>query len=182
MDWLLLRSRTEPPAREDAMLPGLVRFAGAFLRERPERDSGSSKDSSSWSWDCLEFCGVSVSVAGSCSTSFPLPFTRDLRCVFDFGGVCFGRRRGGTSSRGNTSGRGLAGVPGGPVKLDRFQRLLADTGVARALCGESALIGVETDCLAWTTRGCICGAPDLPVPGVCTLALDSCLLPTGVDT
>ena len=133
-------------------------------------------------WDCLEFCGVSVSVAGSCSTSFPLPFTRDLRCVFDFGGVCFGRRRGGTSSRGNTSGRGLAGVPGGPVKLDRFQRLLADTGVARALCGERALIGVETDCLAWTTRGCICGAPDLPVPGVCTLALDSCLLPTGVDT
>jgi hypothetical protein len=47
IDRLRLRSRTEPPAREDAMLPGLVRFAGAFRRERPDRVSGSNKDSSS---------------------------------------------------------------------------------------------------------------------------------------
>lgn len=130
------------------MLPGLVRFVGAFLRERPDRVSGSSKDSSSWSWDCLEFCGVSTSITDSCSASFPLPFARGLRCIFAFGGVCLCRIRGGTSSRGNTSGRGLSGVPDAPVKLDRFQRLLADTGVARALCGERGLIGVEKECLA----------------------------------
>jgi hypothetical protein len=163
------------------MLPGLVRFAGAFLRERPDRVSGSSKESSSWSWVCFEFCGVSTSMTESCSASFPLPFARDLRWAFAFGGVCFGRIKGGTSSRGNTSGRGLAGVPGAPVKLDRFQRLLADTGVARALCGERVFVGVEKDCLAWMTRGCICGAPGLPVPGVCMLALDDCRLLAGVD-
>ena len=147
MDRLRLRSRTEPPAREEAMLPGLVRFAGAFLRERPDRVSGSSKESSSWSW-CWEFCGVSTSIVDSCSASLPLPFVRDLRCVLAFGGVCFDRISGGTSSRGSTSGRGLAALPGVPVKLDRFQRLLAETGVARALCGERAFIGVEKDCLA----------------------------------
>jgi hypothetical protein len=47
IEWLRLRSRPEPPAREDAMLPGLVRFAGAFRRDRPDRVSGSNRYSSS---------------------------------------------------------------------------------------------------------------------------------------
>lgn len=47
MDLLLLRSRTEPPARDDARLPGLPRLLGPFRRERPDRGSGSGKDSSS---------------------------------------------------------------------------------------------------------------------------------------
>lgn len=63
------------------------------------------------------------------------------------------RISGGTSSSGSTSGRGLAGVAGDALKLDRFQKLLADTGVPRLLCGERALVGVESDCLAWMTRG-----------------------------
>ena len=47
-DLLLLRPRTEPPAREDATLPGLPRFAGALRRDRPwrvpESGAGTSKE------------------------------------------------------------------------------------------------------------------------------------------
>jgi hypothetical protein len=163
------------------MLPGLVLFAGTFLRERPDRVSGSNKESSSWSLGCLEVCGVSASATDPCSASLLLPFARGLRCIFAFDGVCFGRISGGTSSRGNTSGRGLAGVTDAPVKLERFQRLFAETGVASGLCGERAFIGVENDSRAWMTRGCICGAPGLPVLGVCMFALDGCRLLAGVE-
>lgn len=71
-----------------------------------------------------------------------------------------------------------------PLKLWRFQKLLADNGVPAALCGERALIGVEKDCLAWITNGCTGGIPDLPVFGVWTLLLieDCCRLLVGVDT
>jgi hypothetical protein len=152
IDWLRLRSRTEPPAREDAMLPGLVRFAGAFRRERPDRVSGSNKYSSSCSLACLS-CGASESGTDSRSVSLLLPFVLDFRCTFAFGGLCFFRIKGGTSSSGSIIGRGLAGGGGVPLKLCRFQKLLADTGVPRALCGERTLIGVEKDCRACVTRG-----------------------------
>lgn len=148
MDWLLLRSRTEPPARDDAILPGLVRFAGAFRLDRPERVSGSSMDSSSGSSGCFVLGGVSVSAMESCSGSFPFPFALDLRCAFAFGGLCFIRMSGGTSSRGSTSGRGLAGMAGASPRLERFQRVLADTGVPSELTGERGFVGVETECLA----------------------------------
>lgn len=47
-DRLLLRSRTEPPAREEATLPGLPRFIGALRCDRPcrvpESGTGTSKE------------------------------------------------------------------------------------------------------------------------------------------
>lgn len=181
MDWLLLRSRPEPPAREDAILPGRVRFAGALRRERPDRVSGSSSPSSSWSLICLACCGVSSSAVDSCS-SFPLPLALDLRCCdFVLAGLCVGRISGGTSSSGSTSGRGLEDVDCDPLKLDRFQKLLADTGVPKELCGERAVTGVETVCLAWLTRGWTGGAPALAVPGVWTLGRGGWRLLAGVD-
>jgi hypothetical protein len=68
MEWLRLRSRTEPPARDEAMLPGLPRFGGAFRRDRPDRVSisGSTIESSSGSG--------AASSGGACSASFSLPF------------------------------------------------------------------------------------------------------------
>jgi hypothetical protein len=163
------------------MLPGLVRLAGAFRRERPDRVSGSSKESSSWSLTSLEFCGVSASATDSWSVSFPLPLDLDLRCDLVFAGLSFGRISGGTSSSGSTSGRGLEEVDCVPLKLVRFQKLFADTGVPKELCGERAPKGVESDCLAWVTRGWTGGAPGLPVPGVCRFARDGCRLLVGVE-
>jgi len=92
-----------------------------------------------------------------------------------------GRMSGGTSSSGSTSGRGLADMVGASPRLERFHRLLADTGVPRALMGERPLVGVERGCLAWMTRGCTDGTPGLPAPGVCTIGLDGCRVPVGVE-
>jgi hypothetical protein len=80
IDWLRLRSRTEPPAREDARLPGLVRLGGALRRDRPDRVSGSFTESSR----CVSELGAgsgadSSAGAGSASLSLPLAFPRDFR-------------------------------------------------------------------------------------------------------
>lgn len=87
------------------------------------------------------------------------------------------------SSMGSTAGRGLAaGVP--ERLIDFFHKLLADVGVPMALSGDRELSGVENDCLAWVTSGCIGGTPGLPVPGVLTFDLGPCWcrLLTGVET
>ena len=142
MDLLLLRSRTEPPALEDARLPGLARLPAALRLERPVRGSGSIRFSSVCSLRSLgsgsaSSCGVvDCSTSLSISLPLPLPLVRDLRCALALGGLSVSGRIGGTSSSGSTSGRGLAGVPGVPLKLCRFQKLLADSGVPMALCGE----------------------------------------------
>jgi len=61
---------------------------------------------------------------------------------------------------------------GVPAKLsDFFHRLFAEPGVPMALSGERLLTGVENDCLACVTRGCIGGMLGLPFPGVCTFVL-----------
>lgn len=63
--------------------------------------------------------------------------------------------------------------------------VFAETGVPMALSGERLLVGVENDCRAEVTSGCIGGTPGLPVPGVCMLALlgGACCRPlTGVET
>jgi hypothetical protein len=71
------------------------------------------------------------------------------------------------------------------VELVDFHLLLAETGVPIALCGDLEFIGVENECLAWVTSGCVGGMLARPVPGVWTFArpvCDSCRLLTGVDT
>lgn len=117
------------------------------------------------------------------SFSLALPF--DLRCDLGFEGLCLDCSIVGTSSRGSTSGRGLAGVPEVPTKLDLFQILLAETGVPIVLVGDRLLTGVEYPCLTWVTSECTGGAPGRLVLGVWPVALDGaacCLLPRGVDT
>jgi hypothetical protein len=77
-----------------------------------------------------------------------------------------GDTSGAKSSMASSIGRGLA-VTGVPAKLrEVFHRVLAESGVSRALGGERESRGVEKDCLAWMTNGCIGGMPGLPVPGV----------------
>lgn len=144
MEWLRLRSRTEPPARDDAMLPGLFRFGGALRRDRPDRVSCSTGSSAFGSEEGTA-SGTGSSTAGS--LSLPLPLARDLRCDFGFDGLCLGVVNGTKSSMGSGTGRGLAaGVP--ERLIDFFHRLLADVGVPVALYGDRGLSGVENDCLA----------------------------------
>jgi hypothetical protein len=169
IDWLRLRSRTEPPARDDAMLPSLVRLVAALRRGRPDRVSGSIADSSRRGSDGVSGSGAGTAVcvgSGSVSFPLPLPLTLDFRKPFVLAGLCSSTASGTKSSIGSGSGRGLAAA-GVPTRLcDAFHLLLADTGVPATLCGDRELVGVEKDCLAWVTNGCIGGMPDRPVPGV----------------
>lgn len=171
-DRLLLRSRTDPPAREEATLPGLPRFAGALRRDRPcrapESGAGTSNELfgrgvSGCASESGTFCSSNVF---SASFSFALPFPRGFRCDLGLAGLCFGEVIGGTSSRGSIAGRGVPGAPPEVPRSSGFQRLFADCGVLKALCGERLLSGVENDCLAWTRCGCTGGPPDLLAPGV----------------
>lgn len=116
MDWLLLRSRTEPPAREEAILPGLARLAGALRRDRPCRVFKSVAGSSSWS----ATCGVAGAELPSCvgassdssSVSFPLalPFVLDFRDDVALDELDCDPDKGRKSSIGSSSGRGVAGA------------------------------------------------------------------------
>lgn len=166
------------------MLPGLFRFGGALRRDRPDRVSCSTVSSAFGSEVGTESGTGSSTGVCSGSLSLPLPFARDLRCDFGLDGLCLGVVSGTKSSIGSGTGRGLAaGVP--ERLVDFFHKLLADVGVPMALCGDRGLSGVENDCLACVTSGCIGGTPGLPVPGVWTFDLvpgGCCRLLTGVDT
>jgi hypothetical protein len=148
IDGLLLRSRTDPPAREDARLPGLVRLGATLRRDRPDRVSGSTAESSGR--DSVGVSGSGAeSPAGTASISFslPLPFALDFRGAFAFGGLGLGDPETTKSVMASTVGRGLPAT-GVPAKLRDFHPVLAETGVAMALRGEREFIGVEKDCRA----------------------------------
>lgn len=184
-DWLRLRSRTEPPALDEAMLPSLVRLVATFRRGRADRVSGSIADSSGRGSDGVSCSGAgTVAGIGSESFSFPLALPLVLLVLFVLAEFCSGRASGLKSSIGSGTGRGLAAT-GVPARLcDNFHLLFADTGVPTTLNGDREFIGVETDCLAWVTIGCIGGTPGLPVPGVCKADRPDwgCRLLMGVDT
>jgi hypothetical protein len=134
------------------MLPGLVRFGGAFRRARPDRVSGSATESSAWDSDAGG-ASVAASSTGTCSVSFSLPlaFPRGFRCDLGFAGLCFGVTSGRKSSIDSGSGRCGLAVTGDPAKLDFLHKVLADEGVPRALCGER-LTGVEKEYRACVIR------------------------------
>lgn len=98
IDRLLLRSRTEPPAREEATLPGLPRFTGALRRDRPCRvpESGAGTSSEllgSGVSGCPSDSGTGSAVL-SASFSFALPFPLGFRCDLGLAGLCFEALRG----------------------------------------------------------------------------------------
>lgn len=172
IDRLLLRSRTEPPAREEATLPGLPRFAGALRRDRPcrvpESGAGTSNELAGRGVSgCPSVSGASLSSdAFSESFSFALPFPLGFRCDLGFAGLCFEALSGTKSSMGSTTGAGVPGMPPGVPGIWGFQKVFADLGELVALCGDRLLTGVENDCRAWVTNGCIGGASGLLAPGV----------------
>jgi hypothetical protein len=171
-DRLLLRSRTDPPARDEATLPGLPRFTGALRRDLPcrvpESGAGTSNELvGSGVSGCPSESGTGLSSdVFSISFSFPFPFPLGFRCDLGFAGLCFDMLSG-TSSIVSGTGRGVPGAPPGvPGIRSFFQRVLADSGVLVGLCGDRLFRGVENDCRAWATDGCVGGAPGLLGPEV----------------
>lgn len=145
IDWLLLRSRTEPPARDEVIDPGLVRLAGAFRLDRPERVSISMEGSSCAADGVSASCGGSSTASSdSFSFAFPLPF--DFRVDLGRDGLGFGRVMGSKSSIGSITGRGLAA--GVLFKLCIFHLVFADSGVPVTLSGDRLLRGVDSECRA----------------------------------
>jgi hypothetical protein len=168
IDRLLLRSRTEPPAREEAALTGLPRFVGALRRDRPcrvpESGAGTSNELvGSGVSGCTSASGLSSDVlSDSLALALPLGF----RCDLGLAGLCFEELNGTKSSIGSMSGRGVPGAPPGVPGIWGFQKVFAERGVLAALWGDRLWSGVEKDCLAWVTNGCAGGAPGLLAPGV----------------
>ena len=119
MDRLLLRSRTEPPAREEATLPGLPRFVGALRCDRPCRvpESGTGTSSELFGRGvsgCTSVSGTWLSSDVFCdSLSFAFPFPFNFRCNLGLTELCFETLRGTKSSIGSIVGRGVPGAPPG---------------------------------------------------------------------